>query len=376
MNSRFLFPILFCMVCAPSLSAFHPSQDALAPAQKESLTLIECRERIAELSANPSQPQFQLHKICDERVVVIAPKGHDLLFAMASTKSRPSGRKVSLESALNQIFDWLACDYMTPQPTMKPMASPASAKPIEPIFILVVDKLLDRELFNMMPRDGLHLINRLIYTPLKPYNHEACIGEPNSYPGSCGDVTSCDWEAFVPLSNLVSRVAEQLLKDQFGAIPPVFLGFREILEVAFSGGHFCFARRGSRVGVIPSNYHIGYALEFRILQSNLGKKKSVITNKLHELLRQESLGIDLVALSWNWGIAQKLLETRKWQNSKKGSRNLGDFLLECAQMPDPSPDHLMEALLRYDPKFVKNFHKRVSQKHKDLDFLLKEVKHK
>ena len=36
----------------------------------------------------------------------------------------------------------------------------------------------------------------------------------------------------------------------------------------------------------------------------------------------------------------------------------------------------MEALLRYDPKFVKNFHKRVSQKHKDLDFLLKEVKHK
>lgn len=346
---------------------------------QESTLVQACKSRIQEINANEGGPQFEFTLLCDQRLGVIHPKGHDLNLFLP-TLGGASTKTVAIEAAFHSVFNWLDQDYMQPTTAIAKVASANAAESeaatnevpkVEPeLVLLMVERLEHRLLFNVRYPDGV-LLDDVVMHYLLPLEHEDCIGVPCAYPGSCGQITSCQWEIHVPLCEFVNRGAAELLKRKYGELPQAVLGLAEIVEVGVTGGHYAYRHWGDQKTILPHSERDGYRNEFEsLLKDRYGKKKDRRPYLLG-LLAWEGGHFSTERYAGSWGLAQVMLAHMKTVGKGAKQRTLGDLLSAIGSLEDQSPEKVLEAIMEFDPKFESTFRKKMSTKFKkDLGRLL------
>lgn len=345
----------FTTLCVFTLCA------ALLPAQESESALVRaCKDRIAELAQDQSKPQFEFKYLCKETFAVIYPAGHDLDFYLP-TLGGASQKKVALESALQRVVDWLDSDYMRPEAETALQVFAERIGQAEPIVLIILDRIEDRNLFNLRYENGL-ILQDAIRQSIKPVGHEDCLGVPCAYPGSCGDNLTCAWESHVPLCEFVNRATAKLLTQRYGSLPPAFMGFAEVAEVTITGGHYCYRHWGEQRTLLSHDDRDGYAAEFeRLLERRYGKKKDR-EPFVKGILGWEGGTYEPSQYAASWGLAQSLLGHCKEVGRGKKKKNLGDLLFQIGSKSEPTAEELFDLLLEFEPKFLSLFHKPLPKK--------------
>ena len=337
------------------------------PPAKEAEVLTAIRKRISKLNKDLDGPQFRLELLCQNQLALIVPMGHDLQFYLP-TYTGPSAKKVPVETIFDKIFLWFDQDYLLPSQTeLTPRLATSSV--VQPrVFLLVVDRLEERTLFNVQYKeDGL--LSYFSYASLRPWGHENCKGVPGMKSGPCGARWTCPWENHAPLCDLVNRGVAQLLKKRFGNLPHSLLGFAEIAEVAFTGNHYSYRAGGRNIeyqASIPERD--GYLKEFESLSHS--REESTKGIYIQNALAWKNDGFQLRQAVASWGITHTLLAHCKSNKDRKNPRTLGDLLTEIGKMEVATPEKVLAAITRYNPKFLKLFGEKLSGKNRDLHKLL------
>jgi hypothetical protein len=318
------------------------------------------KSRISELQATGAGTQFEFKYICDGRIGVVFPVGHDLMLYLP-TLGGASTKKIALEEAFQKVFDWLESDYMLPTDPNARKASASGTNKKDPLVILVLNRISERNLFNVRFSDGA-ILEKVIRASLLPYDHEDCIGVPCSYPGSCGDNLTCSWETHVPLCQFINQGTAELMLRRYGKLPQAFLGFSEILEVAVTGGHYAYRNRGDENLKLPHSERDGYALEFsHVLKKQYSKKKHQ-REFLIQLLGWKGGHFSTEYSASCWGMAQVLLGHLKTSGKGADKRTLGDLLFEIGHLEEATPEEVLKVLEEYDSNFLATYKKTVSKK--------------
>ena len=351
------------MVCA--FAALTPSLTS-----QESKIVEACKQRVQELNADANTPTFAFTYLCDKRLAVVYPQGHDLKLFLP-TLGGAATKTIALEDAFQPVFNWLDSDYMQPTSAQPVEAAAKKEEVIAPeLVLLIVDHLEHREHFNIRYTDGV-LLDDMVMHYLKPLEHEDCIGVPCAHPGSCGGTTTCAWEIHVPLCELVNRGAAELMERKYGDLPPALLGMAEIVEVGVTGGHYAYRHWGDQRTLLPHSERDGYMDEFGdILKQRYAKKKQR-RPYLVDLLQWQGGHFSPEKYAASWGLGQTLLAHLKTSGKGKNQRTLGDLLQEVGELEDASAEQMLEVILEFDPKFESTFRKKISSKYrKDLSRLL------
>lgn len=329
-----------------------------------------------QLNADANSPAFAFTYLCDKRLAVVHPKGNDLLLHLP-TQGGASTKTISLEDAFAPIFVWLDSDYMQPTQLEAVEASATEEAKAEAVsivdpelVILMVERLEHREYFNIRYADGV-LLEDMVMHYLLPLEHEDCIGVPCAYPGSCGQVLSCQWEVHVPLCEFVNRGAAELLQRKYGKLPPAVLGLAEIVEVGVTGGHYAYRHWGEQRSLLPHSERDGYVHEFSGLLKDKYAKKKQRRPYLLSLLRWQGGSFSPEKYAGSWGMGQAMLAHLKTVGKGKKQRTLGDLLTAIGELEDQSAEQVLDVILDFDPKFESTYRKKMSSKYqKDLGRLL------
>jgi hypothetical protein len=342
---------------------------ATSSTSQESPLVKAAKQRIEEINSDRSKPAFEFTYLCDQRLAVIHPKDHDLKLFLP-TQSGASTDTVHLQDAFAPVFEWLDQDYMQPTQLLAAAASGKSKKVEAPLVFLIVERLDHRLHFNVRYSDGVLLDDMLMHY-LLPLGHEDCLGVPCAYPGSCADITSCQWEIHVPVCEFVNRGTAELLQRKYGALPPAILGLAEIVEVGVTGGHYAYRHWGNQSPILPHSERNGYADEFgSVLKKRYAKKKEREPFLL-ELIGWKGGYFSTNKYAASWGLGQTLLGHLKETGRGAKKRNLGDLLLAIGQLEKASPQAVLDEILKFDPKFESTFKKKISTKYsKNLHRLL------
>ena len=288
------------------LPTFSPLVGQELPA-KEAEVLTAIRKRISKLNKDLDGPQFKLELLCQNQLALIVPKGHDLQFFLP-TSAGPSTKKVSIET----IFEEIA-------------------------------------LFNVRYKEG-GLLSYFSYASLRTWGHENCTGVPGQQSGPCGAHWTCKWENHAPLCDLVNRGVAQLLKKRFGNLPHSLLGFAEIAEVAFTGNPYSYRAGGRNTGYLASiPKRDGYLKEFESLSHS--RKESTKGIYIQNALAWKNDGFQLRQAVASWGLTHSLLAHCKTNKDRENTRTLGDLLTEIGKMEVATPEKVLAAITRYNPKF-------------------------
>jgi hypothetical protein len=351
--SKFLLTLLMPVIWCSTLGA-----QTQPPPEPNLVTGI--RKRIAELQEMKTSSQFDFRYICDGRIGVVFPVGHDLMLYLP-TLGGASTHKITLEQAFSEILTWLDSDYMLPTNPEARKSAIAATDSIDPLVVLMLNRADDQNLFNVRYKDGV-IIDDVLKHNLLPYTHEDCQGVPCAYPGSCGDNLSCLWEVHVPVCEFVNRGTAELLQRRYGALPQALLGFSEVVEVAVTGRHFAYRNWGDESPKLPHSERDGYANEFsHVLKKKYAKKKDREAFLL-QLLAWKGGSFSTERYASSWGMGQVLLGHLKTSGKGKQQRNLGDLLYEIGHLDAATPEKMLHSLLDYDPKFLTTFKKGVSKK--------------
>ncbi len=340
------------LLAQPEPAPLFPQSDLPHP----SALVQALADRVAELEADPAGPHFDLHTLCEGRVVVVAPRGHELEFWLP-TGGGASTDRAPLEPALDRVLDWIESEPMRPLRTELPPAASAE----RPLVLLVLERLHHRERFNLRYSEGT-VLEEVVHFPLLPFGHEDCVGVPCALPGSCGNSTGCAWEVHVPLCELVNRSAALLLERRFGTLPPGLTGLAEIVEVGVTGGHSSYRYFGTEPRLVPVEDRDGYADEFAQLLKKEYRREKERDGLLAEALGWSGRRHDPRRAVATWGLAQTLLLHSPAVGKGEERRNLGDLLLEVGRMPDQDWTRVAAVLQDYDPQLLRNLGRKPSAK--------------
>jgi hypothetical protein len=349
-------PLSGCLI----LSLCSSAAVAQTQARPESSLMVAAKNRIAELQQMQTIAQFEFKYICEGRIGVVYPAGHDLMLYLP-TQAGASTEQVALESAFQSVFDWLDSDYMLPADPAKRKAVTSAIDINDPLLLMLFNRVRDRALFNVRYKDGVILDDGVKHF-LLPFNHENCKGVPCAAPGSCSDAMNCLWEVHVPVCEFVNRGTAELLQRRYGALPQALLGFSEVVEVAVTGGHYAYRNWGDESPLLPHTERDGYAKEFAYVLKKKYAKKKAREPFLLQLLAWKGGSFSTERYASSWGMGQVLLGHLKTSGKGKQERNLGDLLYEIGHLEAATPEKMLQSLLNYDPKFLTTFKKTVSKK--------------